>query len=193
MTIIIRAGEPGDAVALAGAFRRNREHLRPYEPERGAEFYTPEGQAERLREAGAPQWFAVEETCGGTGGGMGGETDGRPGGEPGRIVAGARLSGIVRGPFRSASLGYWTDAEYTGRGLATALVTEVCRAARETLGLHRIQAGTLLDNLASQRVLARCGFERIGLAPRYLHIAGEWRDHYLHQRILHDDPPPAGY
>ena len=53
-------------------------------------------------------------------------------------------------------------------------------------GLHRLEAGTLVDNVASQRVLRRNGFEQFGLAPRYLHINGEWRDHVLFQRLNED-------
>jgi len=58
--------------------------------------------------------------------------------------------------------------------------------------LHRVEAGTLLHNTASQRVLERCGFEYYGTAPRYLFIRGAWRDHRLYQRILHDKPLPLG-
>ena len=50
------------------------------------------------------------------------------------------------------------------------------------LGLHRLQAATLVDNQPSRRVLEKNGFESIGLARRYLEIAGEWRDHLLFQR-----------
>jgi ribosomal-protein-alanine N-acetyltransferase len=49
--------------------------------------------------------------------------------------------------------------------------------------LHRLEAGTLPDNFASQRVLEKNGFERFGLARRFLLIAGEWRDHVLFERI----------
>lgn len=97
--------------------------------------------------------------------------------------------GITLGAFRSGNLGYWVDAAYNGRGLATGAVELVCQAAGERLGLHRIEAGTLVRNLASQRVLGKAGFELIGTAPRYLHIDGEWRDHLLFQRILNDRPP----
>src|SRR6476646_10044040 len=45
------------------------------------------------------------------------------------------------------------------------------------------EAGTLVDNVASQRVLEKNGFERIGLARAYLRIAGAWRDHILFQRV----------
>jgi ribosomal-protein-alanine N-acetyltransferase len=51
------------------------------------------------------------------------------------------------------------------------------------LDLHRLEAGTLPDNSASQRVLEKNGFERYGLARRFLLIAGEWRDHVLFERI----------
>jgi ribosomal-protein-alanine N-acetyltransferase len=51
-----------------------------------------------------------------------------------------------------------------------------------SLGLHRLEAGTLVDNPASQRVLEKNGFELVGLARNYLHIGGEWRDHLLYQR-----------
>jgi ribosomal-protein-alanine N-acetyltransferase len=51
------------------------------------------------------------------------------------------------------------------------------------LGLHRLEAGTLPDNFGSQRVLEKNGFERFGLAHRFLLIAGEWRDHVLFERV----------
>jgi len=49
--------------------------------------------------------------------------------------------------------------------------------------LHRLEAGTLLDNRASQRVLEKNGFEPIGIARNYLYINDAWRDHLLFQRI----------
>lgn len=68
----------------------------------------------------------------------------------------------------------------------TAAVGWVCHVAADGLGLHRIQAGTLVANVASQKVLKRCSFTMIGLAPTYLRIDGRWQDHLLFQRILHD-------
>jgi len=54
------------------------------------------------------------------------------------------------------------------------------------LGLHRIQAATLSNNIASRRVLEHCAFHEIGFAPQYLRTNGRWQDHVLFQRILHD-------
>ncbi|MER0446063.1 GNAT family protein [Streptomyces sp. Edi4] len=166
----LRPAAISDAPAMAAALLRNREHMRRWEPYRHAGFYTAAGQEERLRAPGARVWVWVD-------------------GE--RVVGQFTLSGIVLGPSCSASLGYWVDAEYNGRGIATRGTEEICRVAREELGLHRIEAGTVLHNVASQRVLAKAGFEEFGLAPRYLHIDGEWRDHRLFQRILHDAPPAS--
>jgi ribosomal-protein-alanine N-acetyltransferase len=63
-------------------------------------------------------------------------------------------------------------------------VADVIEVAFGELRLHRLQAGTLVDNVASQRVLEKNGFELIGLARRYLQIAGGWRDHLLYQRTV---------
>jgi ribosomal-protein-alanine N-acetyltransferase len=104
-----------------------------------------------------------------------------------RIVGRITLNDIVRGPFQSCSLGYWVSADDNGRGLATAAVRAMVRVAFDELGLHRIQAGTLLHNVRSQRVLERTGFVRFGMAPGYLKIAGRWQDHALYQ-VLNPEP-----
>ncbi|MFD3541244.1 GNAT family N-acetyltransferase [Streptomyces sp. NPDC058662] len=169
----------GDAAGLAEALVRNREFMAPYEPARPGAFYTERGQRERIagvlgeRDAGRTVPYVLVAAATGT------------------PVGTINLGSIVRGPLCSGGVGYWVDRAWNGKGLATAAVEEVCRVAREELGLHRVEAGTLLDNLASQRVLAKAGFEPYGVAPRYLHINGAWRDHRLFQRLLHDEPPPG--
>lgn len=102
------------------------------------------------------------------------------------MVARFTLSRIARASFQSAGLGYWVDERYAGRGLATAAITTILSHARDDLGLHRVEASTVLHNLASQRVLIKAGFQQIGMAPKYLKIAGSWQEHNLYQAILHD-------
>jgi ribosomal-protein-alanine N-acetyltransferase len=53
------------------------------------------------------------------------------------------------------------------------------------LGLHRLEAGTLAHNEASQVVLRRCGFDQYGKAAQYLFIVGAWQDHVMFEKILH--------
>ncbi|MCK7621577.1 GNAT family N-acetyltransferase [Streptomyces sp. RS10V-4] len=178
----MRPAEVADAAGFSRAYVRSLEHLRRTEPVRAEGFYTEAGQRARLRsvlaerDAGrAMPWVLVSEPDGDRG-------------EP--EVAGAiTLSQIAYGPLRSASVGYWIDAGHLRRGLASAAVRAVCALADEELGLHRLEAGTLLDNVASQRVLTGCGFTPYGTAERYLHIDGAWRDHRLFQKILNDRRP----
>lgn len=169
----IRALSRADGPALAAAYRRNRDHLAPWDPIRDESFYTDDGQAaavEATLEAAAAgtqdAWLFMHGAA---------------------VVGRVALSNIVRGPFLSASIGYWTDHGHTGRGLATEAVGLAVRRAEE-LGLHRVEAGTLTHNVGSRRVLLKCAFERVGLARDYLFIAGQWQDHDIFQRVLHDRP-----
>ncbi|MGP3636256.1 GNAT family N-acetyltransferase [Streptomyces sp. 24-1644] len=174
--LTLRPATLGDAGSLAASLTRSRVYMRPWEPARTEVFYTPQGQEQRLtglladRDTGrAMPWVIADAED--------------------RAVGAVTLASIELGPFRNGRLGYWVDVDQAGRGLATAAVGRICELARDGLGLHRIEAGTVVENAASQRVLAKCGFEQFGTAPRYLHINGEWRDHRLFQRILHDGPP----
>ncbi|MFC9299444.1 GNAT family N-acetyltransferase [Streptomyces sp. NPDC057011] len=168
-----------DAAALAEAFARNRAHMAPTEPERPEDYYTERGQRARIegmladRDGGRLIPWVFAETA------------------TGAVIGAINLGSIVHGPLCSGGVGYWVDQDWNGKGLATAAVEEVCRIARDEVGLHRVEAGTLLDNRASQRVLAKAGFEPYGVAPRYLHVNGAWRDHRMFQRLLHDSPPSA--
>lgn len=104
----------------------------------------------------------------------------------GDLVGILNLNSIIRGAFQSASIGYWVSQERNGEGIASAAVAAAKTVAAGELGLHRIQAETLLDNTASQRVLLRNGFVRYGIAPDYLKIAGRWQDHALFQVTFPD-------
>jgi [ribosomal protein S5]-alanine N-acetyltransferase len=165
----LRPVQPSDASTLARLYSEQREFLAPFDPARPDGFYTEAGQRAELeqsvahREADLRHRFLILLEA-----------------EP---VGALSVSNVVRGPFQSANLGYWVAEQVNGRGVGTRAVGEACRWAFGEGGLHRLEAGTLTDNVASQRVLERNGFERIGLARRYLHIAGEWRDHILFQRI----------
>lgn len=167
--IRLRPLAPGDADAVLDYQRRNRAHFAPFDPERDEAFFTAEATARRVAEQvahpGRHDWLVMD----------GGDLVGR-----------IAVSNIVHGAFMSANLGYSVDQARSGRGTATAAIALVVREAFGPLGLHRLEAGTLLDNVASQRVLEKNGFTRIGVAPRYLRIAGEWRDHVLFSLTAED-------
>ncbi|MGE0044963.1 MAG: GNAT family N-acetyltransferase [Hyphomonadaceae bacterium] len=101
----------------------------------------------------------------------------------GRLVGGATLSQVRRGAAQAATLGYWVGQPYQRRGYTSAAVRAVVRFAFEDLDLHRVEAACQPDNLASQGVLAKAGFEKEGHARAYLKINGAWRDHFLYARV----------
>ncbi len=179
MDLRLRRVVEGDAPALAALRRANRDFLAPFEPERDEAFFTTQGQSSMIADLllRADAGLVVPLVI---------EVDGEPVGQ-------ASINDVVRGAFQSAHLGYWLSEDRTGRGIGTAAVAAAVFIAFDEMGLHRLQADTLLDNVPSQKVLARNGFVRIGLAPRYLRIAGRWQDHVLHQLLAddHRDPPRA--
>jgi ribosomal-protein-alanine N-acetyltransferase len=168
--IILRPVHAADAGPLAEALQANRSHLAPWEPARAEEFYTVEGQREviRRRQADLESGTALSMVL--TGG------DG--------ILGLLTLSSIVRGAFQNAHVGYWIAQSVQGRGLMTAAVAAAVGIAKDGLGLHRLEAATLVRNAASQRVLEKNGFEAYGTARAYLRIAGQWQDHRIYQRLL---------
>src|SRR5689334_19422951 len=61
-----------------------------------------------------------------------------------------------------AVLGYRVAERAAGRGVATSAVEEVCRRARTSYGVREVVAATSHENVASQRVLTKAGFEVVG-------------------------------
>lgn len=167
----IRPLTVGDAEAISKAYAQNRRFLQRWEPLRPDSFYTVAGQQELIALAVAEQyasrsffWILTSGI---------------------EIVGRISLTDVVQGAFQNGNLGYWIADDHQGKGLATAAARFVCDYATTTLGLHRLQAGTLEHNLGSQKVLTRCGFTSIGMAQKYIQINGQWQDHILFQRILH--------
>jgi [ribosomal protein S5]-alanine N-acetyltransferase len=164
---VIREVGVADADEIAALYQANREFLAPFEPIRPDAFFTAAGQRDRLSRPVDGWRFAILD-------------------DADAIVGSINISNVVRGAFHSANIGYFVSQHVNGRGLASAAVGDVCVFAFGTAALHRLEAGTLLDNHASQRVLEKNGFEQIGIARKYLQIAGRWQDHLLFQRIAAD-------
>jgi [ribosomal protein S5]-alanine N-acetyltransferase len=159
-----------DAPVITELVTASREFLAPWEPGRSESFFSVDGQRATIEAAlakhaaGAMVPHVILN-------------------DDGQVAGRINLNDIVHGAFENGHLGYWVSAAEGGRGLATATVREIIDVAFGQLGLHRIQAGTLLHNIRSQRVLERNGFVRFGMAPAYLKIDGQWQDHYLYQLI----------
>lgn len=99
------------------------------------------------------------------------------------LVGGIALSNVERGVSQSATLGYWLGAPYIRQGLMSDAVETLSVFAFTALRLHRLAAASQPDNVASIRVLERCGFVREGYLRGFLKINGMWRDHLLYSRL----------
>ena len=97
----------------------------------------------------------------------------------GRFVGQVTVSNIVRGSAQFASIGYWVDEAYAGRGIIPRAVAMAIDHCFGPVGLHRIEVAIRPENTSSLRVVDKLGIKEVGFAPRYLHIDGDWRDHRL--------------
>lgn len=113
------------------------------------------------------------------------------------------VSSISYGSLSSATIGYWVPERYAGHNVtptAVALATDHCFFG---IGLHRMEICIRPENFPSLRVVEKLGFRYEGLRRRYIHINGDWRDHFcfaltvdeLPQGVLRrwlDGKAPAG-
>lgn len=148
---------------------RNQDHLECWEPPRPAGFYSPEFWQERLRQnrveyarRESARFFACERHA-----------------PEGAMLGIVSVSHIVGGALMSGILGYSIDRRFQGRGLMFEALECVLHFAFSQLGLHRITASYMPENVRSGRLLERLAFEREGYAKEYLFIQGCWRDHVL--------------
>lgn len=108
----------------------------------------------------------------------------------GEVAGQLNVWGIARGSLASATIGYWVSERFAGRGItptSVALATDVCFTE---LRLHRMEICIRPENKPSLRVVEKLGFRYEGLRRRYIHIDGDWRDHYAF--ALTRDEVPEG-
>ncbi|GLU89310.1 GNAT family protein [Agromyces sp. NBRC 114283] len=106
----------------------------------------------------------------------------------GELVGQLNVSSISYGSLSSATIGYWVAQSVAGRGLtpaAVALATDYCF---RTLRLHRMEICIRPENAPSLRVVEKLGFRYEGLRRRYIHIDGDWRDHFAFGLVAEEVP-----
>lgn len=154
---------PEDAEAMLDYYIRNKDFLQAFEPSREKSFYTIEVQRRILIE-GYRQYINGTDLAFGIF-------------KDNRLIGKIKLSNIIMGVLKSCNIGYSLDKDYEDKGFMKEAVKLVIRYAFNEMGLHRIEASTLLDNVKSQRVLLANGFKELGINKDYLLINGGWRDH----------------
>ncbi|MFF2179100.1 GNAT family N-acetyltransferase [Lysinibacillus sp. NPDC058147] len=165
--IYLRLYKISDARELARLHNRNREFFQRVCPLLPETFYTEEYQKQRLQQAlkktdeGQLYPFGIFLKA----------TD--------KLIGDISLTQISRGDLQSCTTGFTLDKGYNGKGYTTEALKLVVDFAFTELKLHRIEAGAMLDNIASIRVLEKVGFEKEGIAKENLKINGKWTDHQI--------------
>ena len=97
----------------------------------------------------------------------------------GQMAGQLNVANILYGSVSSAVLGYWIAPEFAGKNVTPAAVALAVDYLFNELGLHRIEIDIRPENLASLRVVQKLGFRYEGLKKDFIHINGDWRDHYV--------------
>ena len=82
---------------------------------------------------------------------------------------------------------YKIHSDFWNNGFATEAVNLVFDFCFDTLNLHRIQAGSAVNNIGSVKVLEKSGMIREGRGRQILPLKGGWSDNYEYS-ILDSDP-----
>ena len=164
--LILKSADERFAENLLQYYLRNKDYLEAYEPKREPLFFTLAYQETLLEQAmkaadykAAFRFYCFIKADAQT------------------IIGSVGLSHIVWGSFLSCFLGYRLDEQLQGKGYMTQAVNAVVHYAFQTMKLHRIEANIMPRNVASRRVLEKCGFREEGIAEKYLKINGVWEDH----------------
>ncbi|MGB0505437.1 MAG: GNAT family N-acetyltransferase [Pikeienuella sp.] len=172
--LFLRPPRHGDWASWAAARRTSAGFLRPWEPIWSADHLTKGAFRNRvywsrkaIRMDKAYPFFLIDA-------------------QTGKVIGGATLDNVRRGPAQIATLGYWIAHESSRQGLMAEALTEMLSYAFGPLKLGRIEAAALPENSASCALLSKLNFVEEGQAKSYLKINGDWRDHTLFA-LLKDD------
>ena len=106
----------------------------------------------------------------------------------GELAGQLNVSSISYGSVSMATIGYWVSERFAGKGLtptAVALATDHCFFS---VGLHRMEICIRPENDPSLRVVEKLGFRYEGLRRRFIHINGDWRDHFCFALTVEEVP-----
>ena len=97
----------------------------------------------------------------------------------GEVVGQLNVSNILYGSVGSAILGYWIAPEYAGRQIMPTAVALASDYLLNIVGLHRVEIDIRPENTASLRIVEKLGLRFEGTKERFIHINGDWRDHFV--------------
>lgn len=165
--IFIRFFEDADAESLLDLHLRNGDLFQKYSPTFDDDFYTLDSNRkyisssikQRVEDKNYSFGIYLKDN--------------------GKLVGDVSLYHISRGALQRCLIGYSLDKQYNGRGYTTEAVSLTVEFAFNELKLHRVDAGVMLSNIGSMRVLEKVGFHKEGIEQKGVKINGEWEDHQI--------------
>ncbi len=106
----------------------------------------------------------------------------------GEFAGQLNVSGMSYGSLSSASIGYWVAERFAGKNLTPTAVALATDHVFFGLGLHRMEICIRPENAPSLRVVEKLGFRYEGLRRRFIHIDGDWRDHFCFALTVEEIP-----
>jgi ribosomal-protein-alanine N-acetyltransferase len=83
----------------------------------------------------------------------------------------------------TAELVYELASEHRGRGAMTAIAEAVMAHGFSEMRLRMVRALVMVENAASNRLLEKLGFKRMGTLPSLRRCGGVWRDFFTYERF----------
>lgn len=90
--------------------------------------------------------------------------------------------GVEKGEFeyqRSAEIGYWIAKDYWRQGIATQAIKEMTSLIFNTTDVVRLFASIFSENIASMRVLSKCGFELEAIHAKAIFKNGKFYNNHI--------------
>ena len=100
------------------------------------------------------------------------------------IIGRVNLVDVKIGSFNKAELGYRIGEVHQGKGYATKAIELILEEAVNKYKFHRIEAGTSVNNIGSQIVLIKNGFQFVGKQEKYILLNGKWHDNIMFEKVL---------
>jgi ribosomal-protein-alanine N-acetyltransferase len=95
----------------------------------------------------------------------------------GELAGVINVNEIIRGAAQYGYLGYYALQPHAESGCMREGLRLVLETAFTRYRLHRLEANIQIDNARSIALVHGLGFRLEGYSPRYLKLAGKWRDH----------------
>jgi len=92
------------------------------------------------------------------------------------LIGACGFNDFQMGKSHRAEIGYLLAKPYWNQGIMTAVVQMACQYAFEEFGLVKITAQVRSENMASARVLEKCGFEQEGYFRKHFPKDGKFID-----------------